>query len=751
MDSKDDFIEGIVLFHLGFWREAIGCFKKFLEEGFYDEEIWQFLVMSYGFLGEFEEALDSVYCWLEVNEKSANAWYRLGSIWDILGNFDEAILSFKKAISCNFSGVEVYNSLANTLVNIGDFEQAAAVCQQAISLWKNSTSYLILGNLFLAQQNLDKAISAYSDALQLKPRSIEIMSSLGVAFQAKGDEVSACFYLGYAAYNQKDYESAIFYFNKFKESKTGTVEFYQDLANCYQKINAVDLAILVYEEALKFFPYQVEIYLSFMLALQNFDKINEGIEVAKKGLILLPNNLCLQLEYMRLLPVVYEKSSEIETYRLRFSRALTRINETDLGTPETHKNALIALGYNTNFYLQYQGKNDFNLQKKYGDFVCKVMALNYPQWGKIRPNCLVKNRKIRVGYVSACFQWHTVGIVFLGWLQNSNRENFDIFGYSLDNIDDNLNQIYRLFCDKFYATTNNLEVICQEIENDNLDILVFLDVGMYAPMTQIAGLRLAPIQCAAWGHPVTTGLPTIDYFISGDLMEPANAEIHYSEKLIRLPNIGIYYKMPVIPKTSKNRDNFGLKDEDIVYVSCQSLFKYLPQYDYIFAEIASKVKNAKFVFVSHESLAITNKFCCRLKVAFDSFGLIFDDFCIILPRLDKLDYWNLLLVADIFLDTFDFTGFLTTLEAISCNLPVVTRLGKFMRGCQSAGILKLISVKETLAETEEEYINIAVSLGLDKEIRKRLQEKISQQKFKLYEDKSCVDALESFYRQLVTD
>lgn len=751
MDLSDDFVEGLVLFHSGFFSEAIECFKRNLAAGFEDEKVWRCLVMSYYFLGEFEEALDWVYRWLEVDTQSAVAHYCFGLVLEKLGYFEEAILSYREAIFFEPQEVDYYNYLAYSLLNMGYFDEALCICQDAIVILANSKSYLILGNVFLAQQKLDEAISAYYAALEFQPRNPEILRSLGVALEAKGDTVLGSFYLGYAAYRHQNYESAIVYFNNFKAFQQGKVEFYLALADCYQKLNAVEPAISIYKEALKLFPSEVNIYLSFLLALQNFGRLDQAIEVANKGINLLPNSLALQVESMRLLPVIYENMAEINFYRNRFTTELNcLINETHFTAPETCKNALKALGYNTNFYLQYQGKNDLELQQKYGEFVCKVMALNYPEWVKTRFISSPKKRKIRVGYVSACFQWHTVGIVFLGWLQNCNRNDFEIFGYSLDNVEDNLNQLYRLFCDYFYEIPHDLETLAQQIMADELDILVFLDVGMYAPMTQIAGLRLAPIQCATWGHPVTTGLPTIDYFISAELMEPANAESHYSEKLIRLPNIGIYYKKPQIPTLSKNREDFGLTDKNLIYLSCQSLFKYLPQYDYIFAEIALQVSKAKFVFVSHESLEITALFRRRLELIFAKVDLKFDDYCIILPRLSKLDYWNLLLISDVFLDTFDFTGFLTTLEAISCDLPVVTRGGKFMRGCQSSGILHRISVTETLAQTEVEYINIAVNLGLDKGWREQLQDKIRKQKFSLYEDTSCVEALEDCYRQLVS-
>jgi predicted O-linked N-acetylglucosamine transferase (SPINDLY family) len=276
---------------------------------------------------------------------------------------------------------------------------------------------------------------------------------------------------------------------------------------------------------------------------------------------------------------------------------------------------------------------------------------------------------------------------------------------------------------------------------------VFFDLGLEPKITPIAGLRLAPIQCLAWGHPITSGIPTIDYFLSSDLMEPENAEEHYTEILIRLPNISIYYEKPVLPENPKTRSQFQLKESAIVYLSCQFLSKYLPQYDYIFAAIAQQVPEAQFVFLgAHQSKLITEQFTQRLDKAFEQFNLNSQDYCVILPRLSQEDYWSLNLASDIFLDTIDWSGGNTTLEAIASGLPVVTIPGEFMRSRHSFAILTMLGVTETIASNEQEYIDIAVRLGLDKPWRDTIINKIKANHNNLYNDITCVRALESFFQ-----
>jgi predicted O-linked N-acetylglucosamine transferase (SPINDLY family) len=159
---------------------------------------------------------------------------------------------------------------------------------------------------------------------------------------------------------------------------------------------------------------------------------------------------------------------------------------------------------------------------------------------------------------------------------------------------------------------------------------------------QMAGLRLAPVQCVAWGHPVTTGLPTIDYFLSSELMEPENGQEHYSEKLIRLPNIGVSYPKPYIPPVIKTRSDFQLPNDAVIYLCCQAPFKYLPQYDFIFAEIARRVPQAKFVFLRGTLLQP------RLKRAFDAIGLNSEDYCVFISIPERLDYLMINLLSDVY-------------------------------------------------------------------------------------------------------
>jgi protein O-GlcNAc transferase len=485
--------------------------------------------------------------------------------------------------------------------------------------------------------------------------------------------------------------------------------------------------------------------------LQNNYPIKVAIQATKSALEYLPDHLFLKLELMRLMPIVYTTQADIMQYRSNYEKRLDNILENlDLNTTNQQQEAWKSIGLRTNFSLQYQAENDLELQKKYGELVYKIASVNFPNWVK---NLTMPTGKIRLGYISAHLRHHTVAKLFQGWLQWRNREQFEIYCYGIDinNTFNNFTKQYQEQSDYFYQFDNlvNIERIAQHILDNQLHILVYLDIGMDARTTQLAGLRLAPVQCVTWGHLITSGLPTIDYFISSELMEPTEGDNHYSEKLIRLSNLGIAYAKPSLPPQIKTRLEMGLAEDKIIYLNCQSLFKYLPENDDIFPRIAQQVTNSQFIFICHRSEFVTHCFQSRLSQAFNKYGLNWQDYGVMMPQLEQNDYFQLNLLADIYLDNLSWSGGNTTLEAIACQLPVVTCPGEFMRGRHSYAILKKLGITETIATDKNHYLEIAIRLGLDNQWRQKIKDYTKTNIDTVFNDQTCVESLERFYQSVV--
>ncbi len=746
--------EALQLESYGSYEAAENKYKEILEWNENQANVLLSLGMLYYTTNRYQQALELLLKSLELEPSSAVQHYNIALVLEKFGAIPQVIQAYQQAIALKPQWVEPYNNLGNILLKAGEIEQAESIYQRAIiANPKHFGSYLNLGNILMQRRQIDEAIEIYEKALDLKPREPDIIYNLGVALDAKNEPAQAALYYGYAHYRRGQHQEAIDQYQRFLETQTGDVHFYVALAQCYQSVNQHEETIKTYQEGIKLYPKSAELYFSLALALQAFGRTQEAITFLTETSQLMPDVLTLTLEKECLLPVVYETEEEIDFYRRRFTQGLEElVQQLSLDTSESKKSALMGVGSHTNFYLQYQGKNDLEIQTQYGQFVQRVMAANYPQWAKpLNMPPRNQNGKIRIGYVSQFMKQHTVGKLVLGWFRNCNRKEFEVHCYYTARSQDSLSQQFLLHSDSFHHIPEDLEATCEQIIADQLHILVYVDIGMDPQMTQMAGLRLAPIQCTTWGHPITSGLPTIDYFLSSALMEPENAEKHYSEQLIRLPNIGFSYSKPVLPELTKTRSDFQLRDDAVLYLSCQSLYKYLPQYDYIFAAIAQRVPPAQFAFLSHPSFHITEKFRQRLKRAFANINLNSEEYCVILPRQTWIEYLNLNLTSDIFLDTFSWSGGNTTLEAIACNLPVVTCPSEFMRGRHSYGILRMLGVTDTIAKNEAEYIEIAVRLGLDREWRDSIVAQMVHRHSYLYDDKTSVEALEAFYRRVVQE
>ena len=714
--------EALSLSRQGKYSQAERIYFNLLHYNKSNSLTWQNLGILYYQQEKYFPALECLTNALAIYENQANYHYTIGLILEKI-EINKAIEAYQKAIELNPQLVDAYNNLGNIFLSHNHIATAEDIFRKAIiANPEHFGGYINLGNLLIQNQQIDEAILCYQKALNLKPNDPNIFNNLSLAYKLKNDQSQALFYHGFSAYTQGEYEEAI----KF------------------------------YKQAIKIDHNNQNLYFHLAWALHSVGKTKEAITELKIALQLLPNNLLMQITNLQILPVIYQDIEEINFYRESFQKKLATLSQTlSLETEIEQVNALDAISRRTNFYLAYQCKNDIDLQKQYGKIVHKIMIANYPEWSKSLPIERIKTgEKISIGYLSSHLYSHNGANWALGWIKNCNYEEFEIYCYHIGLKTDRITEEFKLSSDTFVhlPVQNNQSFmdICQKIIADKLDILVFPAIGMEAMDGLFAGLRLAPIQCTAWGHPVTSGLPTVDYYLSSELMEIKNAEEHYSEKLIRLPNLGFSYIKPIFPELNKSRGDFALAEDSIVYLCCQSIFKYLPQYDYIFPTIAQTIHNAKFVFISaSEGKYITYQFQQRLHQAFAKFGLNSEDYCVMLPRQNPPDFLQLMMISDIFLDTFEWNGGNTTLQAIAGNLPIVTCPGEFMRGRHSYAFLKMLGVTDTIANSEAEYIEIAVKLALNTEWKNNIIERMKSKHESLYEDLTCVRALEEFYKSVV--
>jgi predicted O-linked N-acetylglucosamine transferase (SPINDLY family) len=659
----------------------------------------------------------------------------LGNLLLNQGRPDSAAPWFQKAIALEPGFAEAYFNLALALRDQGQPRPAIRCLNRALDLRPDFfQARFALGNLLWDAGDADGAAGCYRQTIALQPGFAEAYFNLGNSARARG--------------NHQEADAA---YRRALQIRPDFAQAWNNLGQVFKDRNRIEEALECYDRALAANPAMAEAHYNIGVARQLDGRFGESLPHFAQALSHDPTYAPARWLHELSLPILYERPQEIHTLRARFTENLNRlIRETPLDRMAECRQALAGVASTTLFFLPYQGQDDLALQRAYGGFLQRVMAANYPQWsGPKSMPALPAGERIRIGYVSSFMRSHTVGQFLLGWLEGHRRDRFEIFCYHIGIETDAVTDRIRAQADVFHPVGDHLETAAGRIAADNLHILVYTDIGMNALASQLAALRLAPVQCKGWGHPVTTGLPTIDYYLSSDLMEPDDAPEHYSEKLIRLPNLALYYTPPRLPERFPSRVQLGLRPDAFVYLNSQSLFKNLPQHDDIYPRIAREIPHAQFVFISHSRPKVTETFRRRLKRAFDAHGLAIDAFCRFMHRLNFPDFLGLNRVSDVLLDTLEWSGGKTVLEALSCGLPVVTCPGRFMRGRHAAAMLRMMGIYRTVAPDKEAYIRLAVELARDPHRLAETRNQIAARRDRLYRDSGFIAALEHFYTSLV--
>ncbi|WP_158600029.1 tetratricopeptide repeat protein [Azospirillum cavernae] len=447
---------------------------------------------------------------------------------------------------------------------------------------------------------------------------------------------------------------------------------------------------------------------------------------------------------MARLPSLYDQSEDIELARRQYAADLeSLVASVRLDDPAAVQEAANAIGSFQPYYLAYQERCDRPLQELYGRFVAGVMAARYPAWAN-RPPMPPRSpgEPLRVGVASGFFRWHTIWkLMIRGWMDGLDPARIQLYGYHTAAIRDDCTEQARSRFHRF-ADGLSFDAMAAAIRADDLHALIYPEIGMDPMTSKLAALRLAPVQCVSWGHPDTTGLPTIDCVLSSDLMEPEGADEHYSERLIRLPGLGIAYPPLVVDSEATDFAAFGVRPSSIAYLCCQYVSKYLPQHDDLFPRIALHVPDSQFLFINPRADGVAARLRKRLDAAFARHGLDAARHVVILPYLRPGQYVALNRRANVYLDSVGWSGGNTTLEAVAEGLPVVTLPGALMRGRHSGAILTQAGVTETIAADLDDYVALAIRLGNDPVWRATVSVRIQEGCRHIHEDTRPLRALE---------
>jgi predicted O-linked N-acetylglucosamine transferase (SPINDLY family) len=394
------------------------------------------------------------------------------------------------------------------------------------------------------------------------------------------------------------------------------------------------------------------------------------------------------------------------------------------------------------FLLAYHGRDDRAIRTDLATMyrrACPDLDFTAPH---CRTRSRARDRRIRVGFVSSFFHEHTIGKLNLGFVQKLPRERFEVSVFSVPGPHDRVNALYRGYADRFVELSPDPRRARATIAEAAQDALIYPEIGMEALTYALAFARLAPVQATTWGHPETTGIATIDAFLSSPLLEPDDADGAYGERLVRLPSLPARPAAPVARRQFE-REHFGLPEDARVYACPQTLFKFHPGFDPMLAEILERDPLALLVLLEGASPAWLE----RLKRRFVRAGIDVERRVRFLPPMPLDQYLSLCRLADVVLDTPVFGGGNSSYEALYQGAAVVTLPSELLRGRITQALYRKMGLDDLVPADARAYVDLALRVGSDSDFRDAQRARILERRSVIYDTDDSVRDLADWLEQ----
>lgn len=439
-------------------------------------------------------------------------------------------------------------------------------------------------------------------------------------------------------------------------------------------------------------------------------------------------------------PMVADSAQAVVETRSAQHRALAALNAELQQTPATAQ-TLDRLAW-SHFALAYMGEDDTALMRELGALMQGAAQAVLPQFAD-PPPCAHPMRVVLVGSV---FRDCTAGAYFGGWIGWLRDAGFEVVVYQLGPRRDAETARMAAAASRFHYIdeATPLGSVAEQLRAESAGLVLYPELGMDSRLYPLAALRLARRQAMAWGHPVTSGLRSLDACFSCAEMEPADAAQHYIEPLRLLPGLGVDYRRPPLPPPA-SRAELGLPERGPLLLAPQSLFKLHPDNDPLYAELLQRLPQASLLLFDDRPAwreALTQRL---QRAGIDTARLHW------LTTGSRARYLQINAACDLMLDSRHFSGGNASLDALQAGLPVLTTPGRFMRGRQTAAMLGRIGLRERLCvDDPAQLADRAVELiesGEAQALRSALPQRLPD----LFEAEAARRAFVEHIQQLTSD
>ncbi len=602
-----------------------------------------------------------------------------GIVWNALGvalqsQGKNAIAALQNACRLLPRDFGVASNLANSLLKEGQIDEALASFGRAIKIKPDfAEGHYNLGVALQSLRRFDEAVASYSMALKLKPDLIRAQNNLGNVLRVLGrpDEALACF-------------------KQVLNNNPSFAEGYSNLGNVQKDLGLLDEAELSFRRAVSINPEFAEGHYNLGATLQDLKRNDEALACYQRALTIKPD----YTEAHNNLGNTLKDKGQLDEAEASYIKAL----RSDPYYSMSHSNLLFTL----NYHPDKSAEEIFQAYRLFDE----RFALPYKKVWQLHSNSREINRRLKVGYVSPDFKKHSVRLFLEPLLSQHDKNAVEIYAYAELNKEDEVTARYRGYVDHWILTKGmSDETLADRIRADAIDILVDLAGHTAQNRLLVFARKPAPVSLSWLGFGYTTGLSAVDYFMTDEKNCPPGCEELFSEIPYRLETPAIAFRPPEgtgdvgpLPATKRGHVTFGTLTRS-VRVNHRTIR--------VWAEILKRVEGSRLIINSHDFKSsamqddLADKFAAhgigrnQLEIGFNS------------PP------WDVLRSMDIGLDCFPHNSGTTLFESLYMGVPFVTLAGRPSVGRLGSSVLVGARHPEWIAQTEDEYVEIAAALAAD--------------------------------------
>lgn len=711
------------------------------------------LAQLYSTQGQWSKSLTYFDRAIELIPGNAMCHFGRGEALFKLGQHESAIESYLTAIDIEPHCSDALNSLGSLYVQLERGPQAVDVLQRAAEIAPQDMSIQNnLGQAWNLQEEFEKATTCFQRVLSQLPNDYFACYSLARIFQ-KQDRLSlaesffrraliqvpnspfALFHLAGVLKDQQQFDDAITCYKRALENKPGLTPALYELGNVYQRQKDYEMAESFYSQVLERSPNDIPAMISLGNAYKAQDKLDQAAAIYRDILKHQPEKAAWTLWTSTLFPTVMGDCDEIQRYRSHLSDQLTQLTAAKLDlTPQDINGYTCPPPYE----LQFHGLDNRPLKEAYAQ-------LFLPSF---RPRPRKQNTgKPRVGIVVTGGHQGVFMRCMRGILDNLQQSNYQLAllcsraGAELARRELNTDQVEVMEIPSMFVPA--LEAVDQAA----FDVLYYWEIGSDITNYFLPFFGLAPIQCTGWGVPDTSGIPLVDYYLSSSVIESEADQPLYTEELLFADTLLTWQDR--IPATTKDktRSHWGLNDSDTVYFCVQQVRKLHPDFDHLVAGVLRNDPRGRVALMEDRENYSAKKLVARMAKTIPDVV----DRIVTIPYQTIEDYFSLLSLADVMLDTPHFGGGVTTYDSFSLNKPIVTLPGTFRRSRYATACYTMMQIDDCIATSEEDYINKAVKLGTDADYRHYLTQQIGERKQVLFENRQAVSEYDRLFEILAAE